>query len=482
MATRVEEVVRSAARRRFAVVLVEQLAFALLPVLAGFIILLLLGTQILHWYWMAAMIAAGLAIAMARIRARQQTHYQTAQVLDHRLRLDDSISTAWFLLEQGVNGHNPVASFQIQQAETLARRVQPGAAFPLVWRRAWMLTGSLAAVAFGLFAVRYLVTGSLSLQQSIAPVQITPVFEVLASRLHGDDPRRADQTADGKADQDTPENGTQLPDQKRVDDPQPQENAGQSVGQANTPGDKSQAESGKPDDEKTGDGQNSNSSDTQQAQKSDQSAANEKNPQGTDKRQANSAQQGLMDKMKDALSSLMAKMQNAGQRDQQNNQASNDDKAGSQNSGKAQQGQQQQQAQNRQSNQDQSAESQNQAQASERTQASQGHSSDAMPEKGADAHSGIGRQDGDKAVKEAEQLAAMGKLAEIIGKRSANLTGDMTVETPPGKEQLKTAYSGKMGHHADTGGEINRDEIPLVDQQYVREYMELVRKQSKPQD
>ena len=102
-----------------------------------------------------------------------------------------------------------------------------------------------------------------------------------------------------------------------------------------------------------------------------------------------------------------------------------------------------------------------------------------MPAKGADAHSGIGRQDGDKDVKEAEQLQAMGKLAEIIGKRSANLTGDMTIETPSGKQQLKTAYSQKLGHHSDSGGEINRDEIPLADQQYIREYMELVRKQSK---
>ena len=478
MATRVEEVVRSAARRRFAIEVVEQLAFALLPVLGGFIVLLLLGTEILHWYWMAAMIVAGLAIAIVRIRARHQTHYQTAQVLDSRLRLDDSLSTAWFLLERGVNGHDPVASFQIQQAETLARTVVPDTAFPFVWRRAWMLTGALAAVAFGLFAVRYLVTGSLSLEQAIAPVQISPVFEALTTHLRGNEARRAEQTLDGKAGN-SPQDGTQLPDQKQLKDVRPEENAGQGMSQTTAPGDKSQAESGKPGDEKSGDAQNGN--DMQAAQKPEESAAGEKNSQGTDKRQANSAQQGLMDKMKDALSSLMAKMQNAGQHDQQNNQASNDDKAGNQNSGKAQQSQQQQ-AQSRQSRQDQSADSQSQAQASERTQASQGHSSDAMPEKGADAHSGIGRQDGDKSVKEAEELAAMGKLAEIIGKRSASLTGEMTVETPSGKQQLKTAYSGKMGHHADTGGEINRDDIPLMDQQYVREYMELVRKQSKQEE
>ena len=73
----------------------------------------------------------------------------------------------------------------------------------------------------------------------------------------------------------------------------------------------------------------------------------------------------------------------------------------------------------------------------------------------------------------------MGKLAEIIGKRSASLTGDMTVETPSSKQQLKTAYSQKTGQHQDLGGEINRDEVPLADQQYVRDYMDEVHKQAK---
>ena len=53
------------------------------------------------------------------------------------------------------------------------------------------------------------------------------------------------------------------------------------------------------------------------------------------------------------------------------------------------------------------------------------------------------------------------------------------VEVPNGKQQLQTKYSQKVGRHADLGGEINRDEVPLIDQQYVREYMEQVRKQAK---
>jgi len=76
-------------------------------------------------------------------------------------------------------------------------------------------------------------------------------------------------------------------------------------------------------------------------------------------------------------------------------------------------------------------------------------------------------------------LKAMGKLAEIIGKRSASATGDVMVENPSGKQHLQTEYSGRVGQHSDLGGEINRDEIPLMYQQYVREYMSQVRRQVK---
>jgi hypothetical protein len=83
-----------------------------------------------------------------------------------------------------------------------------------------------------------------------------------------------------------------------------------------------------------------------------------------------------------------------------------------------------------------------------------------------------------KDLKEAEQQRAMGKLEEIIGKRSANLTGEVMVEVPSGKQQLRTQYTQKTGNHADLGSEINRDQVPLVDQSYVREYMEQVHKQA----
>jgi hypothetical protein len=95
-----------------------------------------------------------------------------------------------------------------------------------------------------------------------------------------------------------------------------------------------------------------------------------------------------------------------------------------------------------------------------------------------DPQSGAGRQDGQKDLKAAEQLKAMGKLAEIIGKRSANLTGDIKVEKPTEQQQLETQYSNQIGHHTDNGGEINRDEVPPEYQNYVRAYMNEVHKQA----
>ena len=70
----------------------------------------------------------------------------------------------------------------------------------------------------------------------------------------------------------------------------------------------------------------------------------------------------------------------------------------------------------------------------------------------------------------------MGKISEIIGKRAANITGEVMVEVSPGKQQLKTQYSQQNATHVEAGGEINRDEVPLAYQQYVQQYFAQVRK------
>ena len=93
-----------------------------------------------------------------------------------------------------------------------------------------------------------------------------------------------------------------------------------------------------------------------------------------------------------------------------------------------------------------------------------------------DAKSGVGKSDGNKDVQYSEQLNAMGKISEIMGKRAENIKGDVMVEVSSGRQQLRTQYSQSGAAHASTGGEIHRDEVPLEHQAYVQKYFEEIRK------
>ena len=73
----------------------------------------------------------------------------------------------------------------------------------------------------------------------------------------------------------------------------------------------------------------------------------------------------------------------------------------------------------------------------------------------------------------------MGKISEIIGKRSANLTGEATVEVQSTSQQLRTPYARRGAEHSQGGAEIGRDEVPVALQSYVERYFEQVRSYSQ---
>jgi hypothetical protein len=184
----------------------------------------------------------------------------------------------------------------------------------------------------------------------------------------------------------------------------------------------------------------------------------------------------MMDKMRDALSDLLnkLKMQPRGGESKQTAQSSQQSRS--------QQGKSDKNSQSAGRNKSEGSDSQGeqgeqQAQGNQ-TQTAQGKSGDRNADRqpSQDAKSGIGKEEGDKSRREAEQLAAMGKISEILGKRAQNVTGEVMVEVSSGKQQLRTQYSGKAAEHVDSGGEISRDEVPLMYQQYVKEYFEQIRK------
>ena len=89
---------------------------------------------------------------------------------------------------------------------------------------------------------------------------------------------------------------------------------------------------------------------------------------------------------------------------------------------------------------------------------------------------GAGRDDGAKDIQAAEQLAAMGKLSVLLGKRSESLTGEFTAESAPGPQRLTTDYERRGGQHTAVQATAQRDDISLASQEYVQRYFELVRK------
>jgi len=75
----------------------------------------------------------------------------------------------------------------------------------------------------------------------------------------------------------------------------------------------------------------------------------------------------------------------------------------------------------------------------------------------------------------------MGKLDELLGKRSQNVQGEVMVEvTNSRNQQLRTPFTGKTGARTDAGSELGRDEVPLHLQDYVQRYYEQVRRTAPP--
>jgi hypothetical protein len=462
---------------------IEQTARAAALPFTGLVLLLLLGTQILNWYWLVPLVIAGAALAYWRVRRRKVTRYGVAQAVDHEFQLKDTISTAWYLKEHPDLSNLPAASVQLAQADRLAADIDPNQVFRIRARGTWAILGVLATTAFALFGVRYFAQQRMDMRAPLVPLHFDQVAASLQDEFAAVDHSR---TKTGST-TDKSETQTQsgrpvdpfLKDILGVKNPESaatQEAKGPSPSSSvESPSDKANAvdsengheASGKPNSR--GNASNENSANAQQS--ADKTSPSDTNQQNS----------GLMDRMKDAVSSLFAKM-NESPPSQSSQTASRNAAAPDQDqkAGKNEQGQSQSSSsQNSQTKADAQSQTDQSGQASEVAQSTQSQTSQASDRQGGNqSKSGIGRQDGQKDLKEAQQQEAMGKLAQIIGKRSERVTGEMMVEVPSGNQKLRTAYSGQLGEHADTGGEVNRDEVPLIYQDYVREYMQRVHRQA----
>lgn len=495
------ELIAAARRRHLSQHLIGQIAFSLSLVFGCAALLLLLGTQILSPYWLAVLFCASLSIGMYRSRARLLTEYQLAQALDHQLNLNDSLSTAIYFEGRSGPGLPPqqMISSQRELAEQQARSADLRSGLPFRTPKSIYAASCLALAAATIFAIRYGVTRSLDLRPALLHMPFT-------GSLTSDEMASAKKKPGQRTGKDrSPETGisydpweSKTMDQQGAPDSAldtidtPDVNNASSEGAANTKATGTPVQDPAPEPGEAAEGgerspsgndqQNDGASapDKDGSGKSGKQSSSQQDSQGSNNSGENSS---LSDKMRDALSNLMSKLkmnQKAGEGKQGSSPSQNGTQSAKQ-QGKDDKGSPMPGKPQSDGMSSPDAQGDQEGQTSDKAQAAQNKSAKGSDKpQSQDGKSGIGKQDGDKTAREAEQLAAMGKISELIGKRSANMTGEVMVEVASGKQQLKTQYSQKHAAHAEAGGEINRDEVPLAYQQYVQQYFEEIRRLPAP--
>ncbi len=216
------ELVRRARRRLLNAELIAQGANAFSAALAAFILLLILGTQILEWYWLAVIPAAAAAAGVYLALRRLPSPYRAAQLVDHRAQLADTLSTAFYFSDTPARSSPEVLRWQQQRAEEAARQVDLARALPYSMPRSAYIVAALALVATSLFALRYGLSRRLDLTPPLARMiqdQFTPADkdkkEVAENRRHTP-PGKDDADTNDSASQDQNQQGQ---DQQNADDP-----------------------------------------------------------------------------------------------------------------------------------------------------------------------------------------------------------------------------------------------------------------------
>lgn len=484
-----ERLLRQARRRSLLRAAVTQLTFAATCSAGVLLLLLIAGTQVLSWYWLALAFCGGIAAGARRMHRSGMSIYALAQEIDKRLELRDTLSTAWFFRHIAPERGGELRELQQESAERAAASADLRDAVPITPPRIAYVLAAFLTLAGGLFIARYLLLDTLNLSAPIAHFELPGLFsepkaeaavrksaiqEKLEEQLQQmgmslDPLTEAPEQGEYPMDQNVP--GAASPDGRR---PGPNPAAGKPSSEAEE-GNEPMEGNEKSDSPNYGD---TNSAPDNSGPQGLSLKGNPPKQAGNQQKNASNSGNSLMDKMRDAMSNLLSKL-TTGKQPGQQQMASNEGRTQSQQQASASQKGMQGQGKSRGEGQPAQDPSGNQeGQPGDQAQAGNSKAGEEGSDRpgNQDAKSGMGKQDGSKDVHQAEQLAAMGKISELIGKRAQQISGEITVEVQSTKQQLRTAYTSRKASHADLGAEISRDEIPLMYQPYVQRYFEEVRK------
>ncbi len=444
------------------------MSFAAAVAIGGVVLLLIAGTRFLEWWTILVFGAVGVAIGIRRLLKDAPSQYAAAVQLDESAQLHDALSTAVHFASHPHPGFAAFAPAQRQQAEEAAASVNLTAAVPFTMPRALYAMAALALLASGLVFLRYEVMHKLDLRQPLTEV----LFEDQAAK-------QAQQKKGGRFDPTAKERLEAAESLLSRMDKAPQPNQPQDLEamlekaleapQGNPQqGDRSQPQDGKSmdggDKNKDGDPMEGPESKDQQGDKGGQDGKSGDSKSGKENN-------SLLDKLKDAMSNMMSKKDGQGDKQQsgQQNQSGKNDKGTGEKSSSQKGAQQDGKTQSGQENSEDAGDAQKGEQA-------QGQASDKAGDQKPQAGSGKGSQDGAKDIRAAEQLKAMGKLSEILGKRAQSVSGETSIEVESGSQTLRTAYKDQATAHGAAESEVTRDEIPLDRQSFVQQYFQQVHK------
>jgi hypothetical protein len=431
--------------------------------MGGLVVLLLIGTQVLDWYWPVLLAAVSLGVGLYQLRQRIPSVYQLAQRIDRRMALADSLSTAVYFSEHPPAGLEPICAMQANSAERLAAGVNLEQALPFARPRHLYVAMALLAVASALFVVRYAMIGSLDLNASL----LRAVYDTFFMSSPEDAPQQAAKLnlrtkaaqPDGQ-----PQNDPSVlipPDAEKGQPLAPQEDASQQKG------DKSQGDADQNKDGKEqGDGSDENGG--ADGKDPDKRAAEDKGQQESQSEESPS----VLDKLRDAVNNLMNKLSSG---EGQEKKGKPGDKQKGQKQDKSSKGEKQEgEGSEAEAQPDQTS------QGDESKEAKDAKQSNAPGRPSDQTASGAGENEGKKDIEEAKAQAAMGKVSEMLAKRGDEVKGQVMVEVKSTKQTLRTQMTQQQAGHTEAGGEIHRDQVPLADQLFVERYFKEIRKAAAP--
>ena len=450
------------ARRRF--VMNEglaQSALAAAVTIGGFALLLVVGTRYLEAWTVGVFAAAGIALGAWKLRSRIPGAYETARRVDENAGLQDALSTALYFSRETPGAGSVSAGYraaQREQAEKLSGAVNLESAVPFTLPRAIYAMAAMAVLVSALIGVRYRAGQGINLRAPLTEVIFQDLAAPVASKGAKKDGRGNRAAMDKAIDQALQGPGAEKKDaaKKEVTKPDsvqpsrgdPMENNEPSVfDQVDLEGNQASAKEGEDGEKKQG------------------------------KELSQTEKESLFSKLKEAVENLVSKNkkelnQEAQKAQQQAKRNDGNKEKGTGEKGEKQKGKEEQSS-------DQEAEAEADAEkAQKQAQSKQNNASQAQQQ--AEQGDGVGKQDGKKEIKIAEQLKAMGKISEIIGQRSSDVSGETTIELQSGDQSLTTAYSNTKATHGETDGDVTRDQIPLALQSYVQQYFAEIRKGSAP--